>query len=334
MIPVQTLEAFDIFGDPSSQVSPAPAKYAQGYLPGETLPAQHENFFLGKSSRCVTELRAGVTSIENELVNVVTAGGATPDESTSNQVLTAINYLISAAEARAKLAAHPVGSLFCTSETPTITVEGVEQDNPAGHPRLLFGGGTWTRVQDTLIWAKGTNATPKVGETDQLPIGTMLPYGGSNAPTNTMMCQYGEVNQTDFPDLYSTIGSAFGTASSGKFRVPDLKEAVPKGAGLSGKTTNHMGTTGLSVGEFIDDRLQEHYHQMNIRVGAGSATVMARETGNPSIINDEVRNISDNLSARKGTTTEVKSVGVNYIIKATKDTGITTTAYYCWRRTA
>lgn len=159
MIPVQTLETFDIFGDPSSQVSPAPAKYAQGYLPGEVLPAQHENFFLGKSSRCVTQLRDGVASIENELVNVVTAGGATPDASTNNQVLSAINYLIAAAEARAKLAAHPVGSLFWTSEPPTIMVEGVTQNNPAGHPQLLFGGGTWVRLKGAFIWAAGDNDT-------------------------------------------------------------------------------------------------------------------------------------------------------------------------------
>lgn len=159
MIPVQTLETFDIFGDPSTQVSPAPAKYAQGYLPGEVLPAQHENFFLGKSSRCVTQLRDGLSSIENELVNIVIAGGATPDASTNNQVLTAINYLIAAAEARAKLAAHPKGELWWTSEPPTITVEGVEQPNPEGDPQLLFGGGTWVRIKDAFVWAAGDNDT-------------------------------------------------------------------------------------------------------------------------------------------------------------------------------
>ncbi len=159
MIPSQTLEEFEPFAESGDKVAPVPAKYAQGYLPGEVFPAQHENFLMGKASRCSTQHRAGLRSVEAELNNVVDAGGAEPDNEDDTQVLTAINYLIAAAEARAKLAAHPKGSLFWTSEPPTITVEGVEQANPEGDPQLLFGGGTWVRIKDTFIWAAGDNDT-------------------------------------------------------------------------------------------------------------------------------------------------------------------------------
>ena len=48
MIPSQTLEEFEPFAESGDKVAPGPAKYAQGYLPGEVFPAQHENYLMGK----------------------------------------------------------------------------------------------------------------------------------------------------------------------------------------------------------------------------------------------------------------------------------------------
>ena len=44
MIPSQNLEEFEPFAESGDKVAPVPAKYAQGYLPGEVFPAQHENY--------------------------------------------------------------------------------------------------------------------------------------------------------------------------------------------------------------------------------------------------------------------------------------------------
>ena len=146
------------------------------------------------------------------------------------------------------------------------------------------------------------------------PIGTILPFGGTDIPAGFLLCNGAEVLKTDYAELYAVIGDAFGTASvNTKFVLPDLREATTKGAGLTGKSVvSHVSTNGLALGEFIEDRLQEHRHKTllsNAQSGTGQLLADQGEgqstyaTGNVYI-------------ARTGATTEVKAVGVNYIIKA------------------
>ena len=150
MIPSQTLEEFEPFAESGDKVAPVPAKYAQGYLPGEVFPAQHENFLMGKASRCSTQHRAGLRSIEAELNNVVDAGGAEPDDTDDTQVLDAINYLIAQAIAAEREKDMPKGFLWWTSTPPT---------SPGGDPNTLFPGTTWVRLKDAFIWAAGDSDT-------------------------------------------------------------------------------------------------------------------------------------------------------------------------------
>lgn len=158
MIPSQTLEEFEPFAELGDKVAPVPAKYAQGYLPGEVFPAQHENFLMGKASRCSTQHRAGIRSIEAELNNVVDAGGAEPDDTDDTQVLDAINYLIAQAVAAEREKEMPKGFLWWTSTPPT---------SPGGNPNTLFPGTTWVRLKDAFVWAAGDNdtVTPAVAGT-------------------------------------------------------------------------------------------------------------------------------------------------------------------------
>ena len=249
MIPSQTLEEFEPFAESGDKVAPVPAKYAQGYLPGEVFPAQHENYLMGKASRCSEQHRAGLRSVEAELNNIVMAGGAEPSDSIDNQVLAAINYLIAQAETRAKLAAHPVHSLFWTSAPPTITVDNVEQANPEGDPRLLFGGGTWVRIKDTLIWAAGDNDTvqPNVFTKED------------GALDVSLVC-------ANLPDHHHAFaGSSATTASqstdtSGSTSVPHMHKLNNGNTSTSGTTTNAgIRMTSSSTGPTS----VQHTHTLN-----------------------------------------------------------------------
>ena len=90
------------------------------------------------------------------------------------------------------------------------------------------------------------------------PIGTISPFGGSVVPSGYLLCNGAEVLKTTYAELYAVIGDAFGTASANtKFMLPDLRESVPKGAGLTGHTVGaHLDADGLAIGEFLDDRVQ------------------------------------------------------------------------------
>lgn len=144
------------------------------------------------------------------------------------------------------------------------------------------------------------------------PVGAINAYGGTTAPDGWLLCQGQAISRTDYADLFAVIGTAYGSGDgSTTFNVPDMRESVPKGAGLTGHTVGaHVKSGGLAIGEFLDDRIQDHKHntQLTISGASGSNINVPGYTSNwPT---------SDVISARAGDTTEVKSVGVNFIIKA------------------
>ena len=143
------------------------------------------------------------------------------------------------------------------------------------------------------------------------PIGTISPFGGSAIPSGYLLCNGNEVLKTTYAELYAVIGDAFGTASDNtKFKLPDLREATTKGVGLSGKSSNHYDSNGIALGEFIDDRIQNHTHYYSTTdFGCFNGDGIGAGIRKPPV-NGDVTN------ARTGNTTEVKAVGVNYIIKA------------------
>lgn len=152
------------------------------------------------------------------------------------------------------------------------------------------------------------------------PIGTIQAYGGAvdsshSAPLGWLLCDGSEVAKTSYAELYAVIGDAFGTASAAtNFVLPDLREATTKGAGLTGKSNNHYDTDGLALGEFIDDRVQAHNHGLannaNFFITGSGGTLSTGGTAYGGA------NRTANNNGRSGDTTEVKAVGVNYIIKA------------------
>lgn len=152
------------------------------------------------------------------------------------------------------------------------------------------------------------------------PVGVINPFGGASAPEGWLLCDGQAISRTDYADLFDVIGTAFGSGDgSTTFNVPDMRESVPKGAGLTGKSNNHMDADGLAVGEFLDDRMQTHTHAEasdahlinSIAVGTN-----AGQLGTGMYWKSGANYRTGNNNGRSGVTTEVKSVGVNFIIKA------------------
>jgi len=152
------------------------------------------------------------------------------------------------------------------------------------------------------------------------PIGTISPFGGSVIPNGYLLCNGQAVSRIEYSELFAVIGTAFGKGNeSTTFNVPDLREATTKGVGLSGKSNNHYDSDGVALGEFIDDRLQGHRH--SIPNGFDGSSVGSAERGDGIHGNSIHSTLPEQYSAdygtpRIGSTTEVKAVGVNYIIKA------------------
>ena len=171
-----------------------------------------------------------------------------------------------------------------------------------------------TGEEDTLI-SGGTNFS-------DTPIGTILPFGSNNIPSSFLLCDGTELNRADYPELFAVIGTSFGTPSvNTKFKLPDLREATTKGVGLTGKSNNHYDADGLALGEFIDDRLQNvtgFVGQTGYDLNPSGAFYQNGVTGGFQSGDLDFKESYFDASrvARTGVTTEVKAVGVNYIIKA------------------
>ena len=148
------------------------------------------------------------------------------------------------------------------------------------------------------------------------PIGAIIPFGGSVVPSGYLLCNGQAVSRTTYAELFAVIGTAFGKGDENTtFNVPDLREAVPKGVGLNGKSSVHYDEDGVALGEFIEDRVQDHLHRtklynQNFQVGSENVAPVTENGGSG------VGTVGDIVVGRHGATTEVKAVGANYIIKA------------------
>lgn len=153
------------------------------------------------------------------------------------------------------------------------------------------------------------------------PIGTINGYGGATAPEGWMLCQGQAISRTEYADLFAVIGTNFGPGDgSTTFNLPDMREATFKGAGTTSKT---VGThNAVNVGDFVDDRIQDHTQSVTfnpdfspVAMKTGGTWDVPWNTGNYQTALIATASSSTITAGRHGATTEVKAVGVNYIIK-------------------
>ena len=151
------------------------------------------------------------------------------------------------------------------------------------------------------------------------PLGAINAFGGATAPEGWLLCQGQALSRTDYKDLFDVIGTSFGSGDgSTTFNLPDMREATFKGAGTTSKTVG--AHNAVNVGDFIDDRVQEHTHTeasnayLINTASDGINTLQLAQGGGGYIKTGNYFTTASN-SGRKGTTTEVKAVGVNFIMK-------------------
>jgi microcystin-dependent protein len=75
-----------------------------------------------------------------------------------------------------------------------------------------------------------------------IPIGSILPFVGGQAPSGFALCNGQTLDRTQFAELFRLIGTKYGTTNSSNFRVPDLSGRFLVGIG----TGYSLGDTGGS----------------------------------------------------------------------------------------
>ena len=94
-----------------------------------------------------------------------------------------------------------------------------------------------------------------------MPIGTVLDYAGSQAPSGYLVCDGRAVSRTTYSALFAAIGTAWGVGDgSGTFNLPNLigRSGVGPGTVLDQAGNSLTFTYGQQVGSWSNQILQAH----------------------------------------------------------------------------
>lgn len=136
--------------------------------------------------------------------------------------------------------------------------------------------------------------------------------GASNKiPPHWLLCDGSEYDVGAYPELFDVIGYTYGGSGS-KFKVPDYRECALVGAGENGTDTMEAHDV-YDLGEFKDDQLQDHTHNMAPSMNRTSPRDGGFESGQYDF-GTENTTYTVTSSGRAGLVTRGKRKGINYII--------------------
>jgi microcystin-dependent protein len=140
-----------------------------------------------------------------------------------------------------------------------------------------------------------------------IPVGTILPFSGSSAPSGFLFTDGSAVNRTGtYANLFSTIGTTYGAGNlTTTFNIPDTRGIFLRGVG----TNPSNGSNVTTLGARQLDAFNSHTHTMNMWNGNSSAAQ------NPFGTQSAVYQGTYTSNATGDTETRPANLGVNHIIK-------------------
>lgn len=91
----------------------------------------------------------------------------------------------------------------------------------------------------------------------KMPTGTILPFGGSTAPSGFLICDGGTISRTTYAKLFSVIGEAYGAGDgSTTFNLPDYKNRTV------------FMRNDEAVGQLSNGSIPDHRHSISVKTGA------------------------------------------------------------------
>ena len=115
-----------------------------------------------------------------------------------------------------------------------------------------------------------------------VPTGTMVMWAGKQSPSGWLLCDGKEYSTSTYSNLFSVIGTQYGSSRSGRFNVPDLRTRYPRSMD-SPTESNQGGQTGgnssvvlatsmmpvhnhtVELGNHFHTYDAEHFHGINFR---------------------------------------------------------------------
>lgn len=180
-----------------------------------------------------------------------------------------------------------------------------------------------TTISDTILISRRNTGLKKIRYDEffegapTVPVGAIMPYAGTTAPTGYLLCDGSEVSIALYNDLYVTIGTTYGAgANPNTFNLPDLRGRFPLG-----KDNMDNGTT---VQDSDNNPVDAGGGPAN-RVTDGEADTLGGSSGSESYdITDSANGSGSQFSdaAGAGVFQNINAMNpyltLNYIIRASK----------------
>lgn len=107
---------------------------------------------------------------------------------------------------------------------------------------LVATDGTITLTAESLNQIIDNKISDALNSVDTTPAGTIISYGGTNAPEGYLKCEGQAVSRTEYSKLFDAIGTIYGSGDGNTtFNVPDLRGEFLRGTGTNSHANNGNG---------------------------------------------------------------------------------------------
>ena len=115
-----------------------------------------------------------------------------------------------------------------------------------------------------------------------MPIGSVIIWTSSSVPSDKWaLCNGQSLNRTTYAALFSRIGTQFGSNDATTFKVPNLTNRVPAGAGGDYTLGEEFGVDEVELTE-LEVPLVSHYHGTGRRAAGAGAQAEAEANASGS----------------------------------------------------
>lgn len=99
---------------------------------------------------------------------------------------------------------------------------------------------------------------------DLIPVGVILPFAGTVAPSGWALCHGGTLPKADYPELFAMVEYSYG-GEGDVFGVPDMRTRVPVGYDVRNPPFNTLGAKGGAKEVALTVRqLPVHSHMQHV----------------------------------------------------------------------
>lgn len=153
-----------------------------------------------------------------------------------------------------------------------------------------------------------------------VPIGTILPYAGANAPYGYLLCDGSEVEKVKFPELFDIIGTTYNGSAAligvGTYRLPDMRGRFALGRDNmdNGLTVPNVLNTYVDAGGGTASRVPDTNAQQLGKSAGGSSVSLT------------LTNLPDHEHSLQNSGTQYAAVRVDTAINPPATTGLGPTA--------